>query len=79
MVELSNKAAFVLVLVSGIVIPGLLNYYASVVLGQQMLGRAIWTSGYAAMILVVWYHWLRPLDFTGPEREPEKAERKVKD
>lgn len=79
MVELSNRAAFVLVLVSGIVIPGVLNYYASVILGQQMLGRVVWVTGYAAMILVVWYYWLRPLDFTGPEREPEEAERKVKD
>lgn len=79
MVELSNRAAFVLVLVSGIVIPGVLNYYASVILGQQMLGRVVWTTGYATMILVVWYHWLRPLDFRGPERESEEVERKVKD
>lgn len=79
MVELSNRAAFVLVLVSGIVIPGVLNYYASVILGQQMLGRVVWTTGYAAMLFVVWYQWLRPLDFRGPEREPEEAERKVKD
>lgn len=79
MVELSNKAAFVLVLVSGIVIPGVLNYFASSVLGQQMLGRAVWVLGYTAMIVVIWYVWLRPLDFTGPERGPEEAERKVKD
>lgn len=79
MVELSNKAAFVLVLVSGIVVPGVLNYVASVILGQPLLGRAVWVLGYTGMLLVVWYVWLRPLDFTGPERGPEEAERKVKD
>lgn len=79
MVELSNKAAFVLVIVSGIVVPGVLNYLASAVLGQQLLGRVIWVLGYTMMILVIWYVWLRPLDFTGPERSPEEAERKVKD
>jgi hypothetical protein len=79
MVELSNKAAFVLVLATGIVVPGVLNYYVSAVLGQQMLGRVVWVIGYTAMVLVIWYVWLRPLDFVGPERDPEQGERKVKD
>lgn len=79
MVELSNRAAFVLVLASGIVVPGVLNYYVAVVLGHQMLGRAVWVIGYTAMVLVIWYYWLRPLDLTGPGRDPEQGERKVKD
>lgn len=79
MVALSGKAAFVLVLVSGIVVPGVMNYFLSVVLGQEALGRIVWILGYALMIGVIWYGWLRPLDFTGPERSPEEAERKVKD
>lgn len=79
MAELSDKAAFVLALASGIVIPGVLTYYASVFLGQPILGQIIWAVGYVGMVLVIWYYWLRPLDFVGPERDSEEAERKVKD
>lgn len=79
MVTLSGKSAFVLVLVTGVVVPGVMNYVFSVMLGQQMLGRVVWTLGFGMMILVIWYGWLRPLDFKGPERDPEEAERKVKD
>lgn len=79
MVALSSKAAFVLVLVTGIVVPGVMNYVFSVVLGQQMLGRVVWVFGYTLMIAVIWYGWLRPLELTGPELDPDEAERKVKD
>ncbi|MFC6905939.1 hypothetical protein [Halalkalicoccus tibetensis] len=79
MVELSGKAAFVIVLVTGVVVPGVMNYVLSVVLGQEALGRLVWVLGFGLMIGVIWYGWLRPLDFQGPEREPEEAERKVKD
>jgi membrane protein CcdC involved in cytochrome C biogenesis len=79
MVALSGKAAFVLVLVSGIVIPGVMNYVLSVALGQEMLGRMVWVLGYTMMIGVIWYGWLRPLDLQGPELDSNEAERKVKD
>lgn len=79
MVELSGKAAFVIVLVTGVVVPGVMNYVLAVVLGQEALGRIVWVLGFGLMIGVIWYGWLRPLDFQGPEREPEEAERKVKD
>lgn len=79
MAALSSKAAFVLVLVTGIVVPGVMNYAFSVVLDQQMLGRLVWVLGYTLMIAVIWYGWIRPLDFTGPELDSDEAERKVKD
>lgn len=75
MAGFSDKAAFVLVLVSGIVIPGLLTYYSSAFLGQPILGRVVWVLGYIGMVLVIWQYWLRPLDFKGPEHEPEETER----
>ena len=56
-----------------------MNYTLSVALGQEQLGRIVWVLGYALMLFVIWYGWLRPLDFKGPERNPEEAERKVKD
>lgn len=79
MVELSSKAAFALVLATGIVLPGVLNYYVSAILGHQTLGSLVWVIGYVGMVLVVWYYWIRPLDLTGPERDLDEAERKVKD
>lgn len=79
MVAFSSKAAFVLVLVSGIVVPGVMNYVFSNALGRPALGRLVWVFGYTLMIAVIWYGWLRPIDFTGPERDPEESERKVKD
>ncbi|ADJ14108.1 hypothetical protein [Halalkalicoccus jeotgali] len=79
MATLSSKAAFVLVLVTGILVPGVMNYVFSVVLDQQMLGRIVWVVGYTLMIAVVWYGWIRPLDITGPEPDAEDVERKVKD
>lgn len=79
MAELSGKAAFVLVLVTGIIIPGVMNFVFSVILARPTLGRIVWVLGYALMLGVIWYGWLRPLDFEGPERDPEETERKVKD
>lgn len=79
MVELSGKATFVLVLTTGVVVPGVMNYVFSIVLGEPALGRIVWVLGYGLMLGVIWYGWLRPLDFQGPERDPEEAERKVKD
>lgn len=79
MVTLSGKSAFVLVLITGVVVPGVMNYVLAVVLGQEMLGRIVWILGFGMMVFVIWYGWLRPLDFKGPERDPEEVERKVKD
>lgn len=79
MVEISGKAAFVLVLVTGIVVPGVMNYVLSVIVGRPILGRIVWVLGYTLMIGVIWYGWLRPLDFEGPEHDSDEAERKVKD
>lgn len=79
MAEFSDKAAFALVLVSGIVIPGVLTYYTSVFLGQPIIGQVVWVVGYIGMVLVIWQYWLRPLDFEGPERDSEERERNVKD
>ncbi len=76
---LSGKAAFVLVLVAGIVVPGVMDYVFSVLLGRQDLGRIVWASGYALMVVVIWYGWIRPLDLSGPDGGSEEAERKVKD
>ena len=78
----SSKAKFAIVIVAGIVGPGVLNYVISVPLGAPLLGRLVWILGYTAMVVVIWFYWLRPIDFRGPKGESESdddAERKVKD
>lgn len=80
----SSKAKFAAVLVAGIVGPGVLNYVLSVLLGAPLLGRLVWILGYTAMVVVIWFYWLRPIDFRGPKGDADSdagddAERKVKD
>lgn len=36
-------------------------------LGAPVIGDVIYIMGYAGMVFVIWYGWIRPLDITGPE------------
>lgn len=74
MADISDVATFAFVLFSGIVLPGVLTYYASNFLGQPMLGRVIWVAGYVGTIAVLWQYWLRPMDLTGPEGVSEETD-----
>lgn len=53
------------VLVVGVVVPGGANYALSAI-GFDTAGTVVWAVGYITMVLVVWYRWIRPLDFSGP-------------
>ena len=55
----------VLVVVVGIVGSGLARRLLGLA-GYQTLGRVVFVLGYATMVFVVWYGWIRPLDLTGP-------------
>lgn len=35
--------------------------------GYNTLGRLVFLLGYAGMVLVIWYGWIRPLDIVGPD------------
>lgn len=64
----SDRPLAVVILLSGIVLPGLLRYW----LGQNgfdTLGTAVFVVGYGTMILLVWWVWIRPLDLVGPSGE----------
>lgn len=64
----SSKQKFALVLVTGITVPGLLVYWLSSI-GASQLGEIVWALGYGTTILVIWYVWIRPIEFglTGPD------------
>lgn len=52
------------VLAAGVILPGITSY----LLGQagfDLANRVVWYGGYATMVVVVWYTWLRPLDLSG--------------
>jgi hypothetical protein len=55
----------VLVVVVGVVGSGLARRLLGLA-GYTTLGRVVFVLGYATMVFVVWYGWIRPLDLTGP-------------
>jgi hypothetical protein len=57
--------SLVAVLAVGVVGSGLARYTLGT-LGYEALGSAVYVVGYATMVVVVWYGWIRPLDITGP-------------
>lgn len=61
----AEKIRFGLALALGVIVPGF-GKYALTAAGRPALGTAVWVSGYLTAVLVVWYVWLRPLDFESP-------------
>ncbi|WP_042661867.1 hypothetical protein [Haloferax sp. ATB1] len=49
----------------GIVIPGVARRLLGEA-GYNDLGMVVFVLGYAGMVVIVWYGWIRPLDITGP-------------
>jgi cation transporter-like permease len=39
--------------------------------GLETIGTLVFVAGYAGMVFVVWYGWIRPLDITGPVERAE--------
>jgi hypothetical protein len=56
----------VAILIVGIVGTGLVRRLLGVA-GYNTLGRLVFLLGYAGMVLVIWYGWIRPLDISGPD------------
>jgi hypothetical protein len=40
--------------------------------GYGDIGVVVFVVGYAGMVLVVWWGWLRPIDITGPAGRSER-------
>ncbi|QOS12480.1 uncharacterized protein HfgLR_11715 [Haloferax gibbonsii] len=51
----------------GIVLPGVARRFLGEA-GYTDLGMVVFVLGYAGMVFVVWYGWIRPLDITGPSQ-----------
>ncbi|AHG04672.1 hypothetical protein HALDL1_14540 [Halobacterium sp. DL1] len=62
---MKSHVKLALVLAAGIALPGVADY-ALKEAGAPTAGAVVWALGYATMVLVVWYYWIRPLDITGP-------------
>ena len=56
------------ILLIGVVAPGLARRALGVA-GYSTLGTIVFVLGYAGMVFLVWYGWIRPLDITGPGGE----------
>lgn len=62
---MDSRVTLGLVVAAGIVLPGVANYLLNQA-GAPTAGAFVWAAGYASMVFVVWYGWIRPLDLTGP-------------
>lgn len=57
-----NRLTFAAILLGGIVGFGLADY-ALARAGYPTVGGLVWAIGYIGTVIVLWYGWLRPLDF----------------
>jgi hypothetical protein len=60
-----DKLLLLAVVVSGIVLPGVARRFLGEA-GYSAVGTVVFVLGYATMIFLVWYGWIRPLELTGP-------------
>jgi hypothetical protein len=73
---LGTRGGFVLVVLVGVLVPGVTNHVLSQS-GYHTLGSAVWAVGYATMAVVLYVGWVRPLELTGPDdtvREPDEGD-----
>jgi len=62
---LSSRQLFVFVVIIGLLGPGLVVY--TLEQGNYSgLADFVWIVGYGTTVFVVWYIWIRPLDFVSP-------------
>lgn len=73
---LSSKAFFVLVVIVGLIGPGLLVYTIE---QANLSGVAdlVWIIGYGTTVFVVWFVWLRPVDFLGQAAQDPSSDSKA--
>jgi len=60
-----TRLGFLVILLGGVVGFGLADY-ALTTAGYPLIAGAVWAGGYLATVFVLWYGWVRPLDFDGP-------------
>lgn len=63
-----SRLLFVLVLMSGILGTGFLNFVLSQQ-GASQLADFTWIVGYGSTVFVLWYGWIRPIDFGGEDTD----------
>lgn len=68
---MDSRLLLVGIIAAGILLPGVANYYLADA-GYHTLGSVVWVGGYGAMVFVVWYGWIRPLDLGGPADGTER-------
>ncbi|MFB6202179.1 MAG: hypothetical protein ABEI98_09235 [Halorhabdus sp.] len=59
-----TRMTFIAVLLVGVVGFGLADHALASV-GYPTVGGVVWGVGYLGTVLVLWYGWVRPLEFRG--------------
>lgn len=61
-----NALLLAAILFVGVAGPGVARYALGEA-GYDTVGTVVFVLGYAGMVFVVWYGWIRPLDPVGPD------------
>lgn len=61
----ARKYLVVVVLAAGVVVPGLVQFAVREA-GYPQAATAAWVVGYAGVVALVWWRWVRPIDLSGP-------------
>ncbi|WP_458185004.1 hypothetical protein [Haladaptatus sp. NG-WS-4] len=61
----AGKIRFGVAMALGIIVPGMAKY-ALTQMGFDLVGSAVFYSGYFTAAVLIWYIWIRPLELTGP-------------
>lgn len=60
-----DRVLIVAILFVGVVGSGLARWFLGSA-GYPTVGSIVFVAGYAGMVFVLWYGWLREMDLTGP-------------
>lgn len=61
--KLGSKQLFALILLVGIAGTGITVRLVKAA-GFETFGTLLWILGYGGMVFILWYGWLRPIDFS---------------
>jgi hypothetical protein len=67
-----EKVLVAVILLVGVAGTGVARYWLGA-MGYNWAGRIVFVLGYGAMVGVLWYGWIRPLDLAGPAGRSEDA------
>lgn len=60
------RSLFVALVLGGLILPGVVSYFLDSA-NFVFLSDVVFVSGYAVVVFLAWYGWIRPIDIVGPD------------